>query len=206
MSDHDQQSVRQRFNRRFVFGLHAVISGLISVVMFYLALMDPRNTYVLSSRVLWAGYARPDLIYAAAVLLGLLGLHGLWLLRREGRISRRRLGFAFHALLAAMGAAVSVGYLNSWYFVERYREISYYVPASPGLPPEAVITGVSLLAVLVWVTLPIHGIWLLYHELLARSLRRAEAKPKREQDTPMIGDDGELSDWVVEETKAKQSS
>lgn len=206
MAYDDQQSLRRQFNRRFVFGLHAAVSGLISVVMFYLALMDPRNSYVLSSREIWAGYARPDLMFVGSALLGIVGLHGLWLLRREGRISGRRLGFALHALLSAVGVLVMFAFLNSWYFVESHRQFNYSTAGLTDPPPDAVITAGSLLITLVLLTLPLHGVWLLYHELLARSLRRAAAKPKREGDTPMIGDDGELSEWVVEETKAKQSS
>ena len=152
------------------------------------------------------GNARPDLMYAASILLSLIGLHGLWLLRRERKIGWRRLGLALHTLLAALSATVTISYLNSWYFIETYKQIAFYVPASPGAPPEAVISAVSLLVIFVMVTLPLHGVWLLYHELLARSLRRADVKPKRNEDAPLIDDDGELSEWVVSETKAKHSS
>ncbi|MCC6804271.1 MAG: hypothetical protein IT319_15425 [Anaerolineae bacterium] len=207
MSHDDQASVRQQFNRRFVFGLHAVASVLISLLLFLLVFTHPLNTTVWDGQTVWAGYARPDLMYVASILLGMVGLHGLWVLRREGRLDRRRrLGFALHALLATVGAALTFSYLNSWYFNESYKWVDYYAPVSPGSPPALVVYAVLLFTIAVSLALPVHGGWLLYHELLARSLRRAAAKPKREEDAPMIGDDGELSEWIVEETKAKQSS
>lgn len=142
------------------------------------------------------GYARPDLLYVGSLLVGMVGLHGLWLLRREGLIIRRRFAFALHTLLAVVGAALTFTYLNSWYFNESYKWVEFYAPVSPGSPPALVVYAVLLVSIVSALALPVHGAALLYQELLARTLRRADAKPKRDETALPIGDDGELLDWA----------
>ena len=58
---------------------------------------------------------------------------------------------------------------------------------------------------LLTLTLPLHAIRLLYQELLSRTLDHADTKPKRDETAPLIGDDGELSEWVEQEMKTKQA-
>ena len=44
MSHDEKNAIRQQFNRRFAFGLHAAVSGLISLLMLYIALTNPETT------------------------------------------------------------------------------------------------------------------------------------------------------------------
>jgi hypothetical protein len=205
MSDENRALLRHQFNRRFALGLHAAVSGVISLILLMLVFTHPLNTLIQNNQVVWAGYARPDLLYLASILIGAVGLHGLVLLWHEGRLLRRRFGFALHGLLTLVSVALTLSYLSSWYFNEAYKWVEAYVPASPGAPPAPLINLVLLLTVLLTITLPLHGIGLLYRELLSRSLDRAQAKPKRDETLPLLGDDGEIPEWVEEQLKAKHS-
>lgn len=51
MSFDHQTVIRQQFNRRFAFGVHAVVSIVISLILFLLALTHPLNTTVTDGTV-----------------------------------------------------------------------------------------------------------------------------------------------------------
>jgi hypothetical protein len=158
MSHGDSAAVRTQFNRRFAFGLHAVSAGIVSFILFVLSLTHPLNMAVWNGQSVWAGYARPDLMYLGSFLVSGIAFHGLWLLGREGRINRRRMILALHTLLSGLGVGLVITYLTSWYFDEMYKWADYYVPVSPGSPPTAVVYSVLALTLFSLLALIPHGI------------------------------------------------
>ena len=99
-----------------------------------------------------------------------------------------------HLLFMFVTLALTFSYLTSWYFDETYKWVDFYNPVSPGSPPAAVITTVLLLTILSVITLPVHGIVMLYRHLLTRTLRIARStgeKAKRDEQNAVVGDDGQ---------------
>jgi hypothetical protein len=208
MTHDNQAEVRARFNRRFAFGLHAMISLTISVLLFVISFTHPLNIAIWYEQEVWMGYARPDLMYIASLMVGIVGAHGSWLLWREERLNKRALRFSLHLVSTIISFALVFTFITSWYFSESYKWVDY-VPVSAGEPSQIVITLVMLMTALLTVTLPIHALWLLYKTLLARTLQKAddtETKRKREERLSVVGDDGELMEWAEREIKAKRQS
>ena len=227
MPDDQQAILRRQFQRRFAFGLNAVILLIISLVLFFLALTHPLNIALLNGQTVWAGYARPDLMYAGAVLLGVIGLHGVWLAWQERKLKLRGLRFVLHLIGTLVTLGLSLTFLNSWYFNESHKWIAGYTPVSSGAPTEVLTITLLLLTIILLVTLPLHGIRLLYQTLLEGMLQPSnsgQTKPKRSdslkpkrgdtsESTPMpdddqlvVGDDGELSDWAEHQLRTNRLS
>ena len=205
----DKQFIIRRFRERFTFGLNSLISLSISLILFFLAFTHPLNTGFWDGHIVWAGYARPDLMYVGSILLGVIGLHSIWLLWREGKLKPRGSRFALHALGAFVGAALTVTFLSSWYFNETHKWLTGYVPVSPGAPSQIITMTMLLLISLLLFTLPLHGIHFLYNILLERTLQHSDAspeKPKRDEEQGVVGDDGELLEWVEDTMRTKRLS
>ncbi len=215
----DQQVIRRQFQWRFAFGLNAVVLFIISLMSFFLALTHPLNMTLLNGQAAWAGYARPDLMYVGSMLLGVVGLHGIWLLGREGKLKPRGLRFALHLLGIIVSVMLTMTFFNSWYFNEAHKWIAGYTPVSPGAPSEIIVVVLLLLTAILTLTLPLHGIFLVYKTLLTRTLQRSspkqrkykrkdvmEAKLKRDEARSLAGDDHELSEWGEQAGRAKRLS
>lgn len=215
----DQQVIRQQFQRRFAFGLNAVALLTLSLIVFFLALTHPLNMTILNGQATWAGYARPDLMYAGSLLLGIVGIHGVWLLWREGKLKPRGLRFTLHFVGTIVSLMLTMTFLSSWYFNEAHKWIDGYRPVSPGAPSEIVVITLLLLTIILTVMLPLHGIRLMYETLLLRTLQQShpqrgkrkridvlEAKLKRDEARYLNAEESQPSAGLEQEKRAKRLS
>jgi cytochrome bd-type quinol oxidase subunit 2 len=173
--------VKQRFTRRFVFGVHAGLAVFGGLLLVWLGFLHPYNWVIMNGKTVFAGFFNPYLLITGAGLLAAAELHALWLLWRENRLHARRFAFAMHSVLAAFSGMLLLFLLTSSWMVEGLKH-AYDYATMPQIPtaPSPVIWLFPLVMIVAFVP---HGLWWRYHELLERALHQAylaqTEKPKR---------------------------
>ncbi len=172
--------IKQRFTRRFLFGVNMVFSTLLAGLLLLLGLTHPNNWVLINGEMVFAGFFNPYLLIGSAGLLAVVEIHALWLLWREQRLRSRRFAFAIHSVLAIFSGMLLLFLSTSSWLIEGLKQ-AYSFETMPQLPPPpAPVIWVLPLAVILMLLL--HGLWWLYQELLERALNKAEVdseKPKR---------------------------
>lgn len=172
--------IKQRFTRRFLFGVNMIFSTLLAALLLLLGLAHQNNWVLLKGEMVFAGFFNPYLLIGSAALLAVVEIHALWLLWREQRLRSRRFAFAVHGVLSIFSGMLLLFLTTSSWMVEGLKQ-GYGYGVMPQLPPppSPVIWIFPLAVILVF--LP-QGLWWLYQELLERALNRAAAeyeRPKR---------------------------
>ncbi len=203
-----QQMVKQRFQRRFAFGVHAGVSTLLMLICISIATASTRMVIVgenqFAHEVFTGRYSAG--LQVAIGLFALLMTHlMIWRNQegadRDGRTTaaiqqrQRRTLFGFHTLLAGTISAAVVAYsgdVSLWLVDTGYAEKVRDVPQALALVP----------LVLLVLLIP-HALRFLYVEMLTYSLQEGEAADSRAKRKPApvadeargtwaLGEDGEL--------------
>lgn len=184
--------IKQRFTRRFLFGVNMVFSTLLAALLLLLGAAHQNNWVLLDGEVVFAGFFNPYLLIGSAALLAVVEIHALWLLRREQRLRGRRFAFAIHSVVAIFSGMLLLFLSTSSWLNEGLKQV-YSYETMPQLPPPPAPIIWALPLVVILMLLP-HGVLWLYQELLECALAKATAeneKPKRGSAPQLDTDDEE---------------